>query len=171
MKIGILSDSHLRVNPKSPDEQKYQNILNVLKRVFEGVDHIIHAGDVVMERFITDLQGIAPTSVVRGNMDRVKSWPKVLNLEFQGIKVIVAHEPEAYAYLTETPRIFIHGHTHYPRIHENSDGCLVLNPGSITKPRNSPYLLHGFSNDSSPRPSVAFLIIEPNNISAIIKKL
>ncbi|MHA1673964.1 MAG: metallophosphoesterase family protein [Promethearchaeota archaeon] len=171
MKIGVLSDSHLRVDPNSPNEQKYQKLLSVLQNEFEGADHIIHAGDVVMERFITDLQQIAPTSVVRGNMDRKKTWSKVISLEFQGIKIVVAHEPDAYAYLTETPRIFIHGHTHYPRIHENADGCLVLNPGSLTQPRNSPYLLRGFSDDSSPRPSVAILIIEHNNISALIKKL
>lgn len=170
MKIGILADSHINFD-KTKKEEVYLRILKALSNTFNQVDHIIHAGDVLMEEFISDLEQIAPCSVVRGNTDFVQKWPKILKLSFQGIPVVVAHEPEHYFQLTEKPRVFIHGHTHYPRIQENNDGCLIINPGSLTKPRRSPYLIRGFSENEKIRPSVAILTIEADVISAIIRKL
>lgn len=171
MKIGVLSDTHLNFNRNSQAEEQYDHLLKVINFYFKDVDHIIHAGDVLMEDFIKDLEKIAPTSVVRGNMDKVQKWPIVLRLEFEKASIVVAHNPEVYFQLEEKPRIFIHGHTHYPRIQETQDRCLILNPGSLTQPRPSPYLIRGFEEDPIPKPSLAILEINEDMVSAYIKKI
>ncbi|MHA1775533.1 MAG: metallophosphoesterase family protein [Promethearchaeota archaeon] len=171
MKIGVLSDTHLNFKRNSDAENQYSHLLKVIRYYFQDVDHIIHAGDVLIEDFIKDLEKIAPTSVVRGNMDNVKKWPLKLSLNFKKVSIVVAHSPEVYFQLEEKPRVFIHGHTHYPRIQETQDRCLILNPGSLTQPRPSPYLLRNFANDFVPKPSLAFLEISEDIVSAYIKKI
>ena len=81
MDIGILSDSHLQEDQVTTSNQEYLSLLKKLLVVFEGVDQIIHAGDIYSDFFIRDLEKIAPTSVVQGNMDPAfgaSKWPKKL---------------------------------------------------------------------------------------------
>ncbi|MCF2141680.1 MAG: metallophosphatase family protein [Candidatus Lokiarchaeota archaeon] len=171
MKIGILSDTHINFTLNSETEKTYSHLILVIKYYFQDVDHIIHAGDVLLEEFIHDLEKIAPTSVVRGNMDFISKWPKILHLTFEGVSIVVAHEPQVYFELKEKPRVFIHGHTHYPRIQETHEHCLIVNPGSLTQPRHSPYLIKGFENDAPPEPTLAILEISQEMVSAFIKKI
>ncbi len=56
MKIGIISDTHNFLDPKIP-------------RLLEGVEHILHAGDVGSQSIILQLEAIAPTNAVSGNTD------------------------------------------------------------------------------------------------------
>ena len=60
MLIGILSDTHGLLRQEVIDG-------------FEGVDHIIHAGDIDNKQFIDRLEEIAPITVVRGNADKISS--------------------------------------------------------------------------------------------------
>jgi len=59
MRIGILSDTHGLLR----DE---------VVKALDGVDHIIHAGDIDRKEVIDALVSIAPVTVVRGNAD--KDW-------------------------------------------------------------------------------------------------
>src|SRR5690606_21338013 len=56
MKIGILSDTHGLLRPE-------------VFTHFEGVDHILHAGDLGPLDLLVELEAIAPVTVVWGNTD------------------------------------------------------------------------------------------------------
>ena len=109
-----------------------------LKANFAEVDQIIHAGDVVCEALLEELGNIAPVSVVQGNMDQtygILKWPKTLTLEFDQIKIGIAHELQFLPYFDqERINVFIYGHTHIPSIQESPQGILLINPGSPTRP-------------------------------------
>lgn len=62
MRIGVLADTHVGEHlPTLPPE--------VLER-FDGVDLIVHAGDVALPRVLDELAEVAPVAAVRGNHDR-----------------------------------------------------------------------------------------------------
>ena len=62
-KIGVISDTHL------PDSAEAMEFLQDLAREhFDGVDMIMHAGDVVSPDVLDIFTG-TPVHVVRGNMD------------------------------------------------------------------------------------------------------
>ncbi len=56
MKIGVISDNHGHMHPKVYD-------------LFQGVDHILHAGDIGSEEIIISLEAMAPVQAVWGNID------------------------------------------------------------------------------------------------------
>ena len=56
MKIGVISDTHNFFDPKIPE-------------LFNGVDHILHAGDVGTAVIRFQLEEIAPVTAVLGNVD------------------------------------------------------------------------------------------------------
>lgn len=85
--------------------------------------------------------------IVRGNNDWDSSFPDDLNFEIEGIKFHLEHghltgnyfQLDNYQYmhkklLKNKCDIFIHGHTHIPKIFEYEEG-IVINPGSTTYPR------------------------------------
>lgn len=123
--VGVLSDTHGAVSGAVVD-------------AFDGVDHIIHAGDVVSDTVIPDLETIAPVSAVRGNMDgNHRMLPhKTQYLNVNGIGIYVLHD----LYLLDIDpaaagvRMVVHGHTHRARI-EWRQGVLYINPGSAAAPR------------------------------------
>jgi hypothetical protein len=169
MKIGILSDTHL--NDFHLKMSVYAKLLRVLTSVFADVDHIIHAGDVVTPHFLEDLQKIAPVSMVRGNMDETPRWPKKILLTFEGIKIGIAHRPEdIILFQHDEIQVYIHGHTHIAKIQTNSEGMLLINPGSLSNPRVDSHTSRFFQK-AEPRPSIALLSIEDDIVSALIKKL
>jgi uncharacterized protein len=121
VKIGVISDTHGLVRPEA-------------LRALDGVDRIIHAGDVGGSEVIEALSAIAPVDVVRGNNDK-DPWgaqlPAWLALEFEGVSIHVLHDvkemdvdPAAAGF-----RVVIAGHSHKPVVAER-DGVLFVNPGS-----------------------------------------
>ncbi|KFB11419.1 metallophosphoesterase family protein [Nitratireductor basaltis] len=121
MKIGVVSDTHGLLR---------EEVLPAL----EGVQHILHAGDIGSADIIPALQEIAPTSAIRGNIDRsewAEKFPEELQLELSGINIFMLHDLKA---LRSDPAregidIVISGHSHKPAS-EWRDGVLYLNPGS-----------------------------------------
>src|SRR5689334_19489061 len=55
-KLGVISDTHNFLDPK-------------VLTLFEGVEHILHAGDIGMPWLILHLENIAPVTAVMGNTD------------------------------------------------------------------------------------------------------
>ena len=80
MRIGILSDTHGLLR----DE---------VVKALDGVDHIIHAGDIDRKEVIDSLESIAPATVVRGNAD--KDWaehiPVTASIDLSGKRFYVIH--------------------------------------------------------------------------------
>ena len=121
MKIGLIADTHGLLRPEA-------------LAALQGVDHLIHGGDIGGAHILAELERIAPLSVVRGNNDG-DAWAddiaERLALRFGAVSLYLLHDlkqldidPKA-----EGIDVVIAGHSHKP-LHEERDGVLYLNPGS-----------------------------------------
>lgn len=144
MRIGLISDTHNRLRPEVFD-------------VFDGVDMILHAGDIGDMDIIVELETIAPVHAVMGNTDSSALRPRVqdeLQLELEEHRVVVVHghllgSPNADRLRSAYPDagVIVYGHTHRQRI-DRRDGCVIVNPGAAGAAR------------FDLRPSVAVLTLE-----------
>lgn len=106
--------------------------------LFQGVERILHAGDVGSPSILDDLTAVAPVTAVWGNVDgpRVRMRTSgAASGEWAGIRWAMAHghavEP-VYERLVERfaeARLVVHGHTHAPSIRRVGP-ALLLNPGA-----------------------------------------
>ncbi len=120
MLVGVLSDTHGHLYPR---------VLQLL----QGVDHIIHAGDVGSPTVLAGLRAVAPVTAVRGNCD-LESWAATLpveaEVELAGVRIAVRHILGGLRNATHLGcRVVVTGHTHRMESLE-SNGVLYLNPGS-----------------------------------------
>lgn len=129
MKIGLISDTHGHMDPRIPE-------------LFEGVEHILHAGDIGYTSIIMELERIAPVTAVLGNNDFGMEYDETEVVELGGYKFLVHHIVDPRA-LTDTlkrrikhasPYVVVFGHTHKP-FNEVIDGVHFINPGYAGKPR------------------------------------
>lgn len=92
MTAGLLADTHIPYRAKHLPEAVFE--------VFEGVDVILHAGDVDAPAALEPLRSIAPVHAVRGNFhildlsDGGASLPAVIELELAGKRVVLTHGHE-----------------------------------------------------------------------------
>ncbi len=119
--VGVISDTHGLLRPEAIE-------------ALRGSDIIMHAGDVGTPAVIDALRGVAPTFVVRGNVD-TGDWaaglPMTERVEVGALSFFVLHE---IARLDRDPAAVgfsavVFGHSHLPSI-ETRHGVLFLNPGS-----------------------------------------
>ena len=123
MKIGVISDTHGFLDPRVP-------------KLFEGVDHILHGGDVGAATVLFQLENIAPVTAVLGNVDVGMTLKLTEVVQLGGKKFLLHHivEPRNLRQdLSETivrarPDVVVFGHTHKPFC-ETIGGTLFLNPG------------------------------------------
>jgi len=121
MRVGVISDTHGLLRPEAV-------------AALNGVDHILHAGDVGDPAILDTLAAIAPLSAIRGNIDRTgacASLPPTEILDLGGSTIYMLHglndldlDPVAAGI-----DIIVSGHSHQPLI-ERRKGVLYLNPGS-----------------------------------------
>lgn len=133
MRILIVSDTH----------RHNENYFRVLERVGQ-IDMVIHCGDAEGSEYILQEAAKCPLHIVMGNNDFFSNLPKELDLEVAGKKILVTHGHYYYVssgheLLKDEGKargydIIMYGHTHRPVI-DRSDGMIVLNPGSLTYPR------------------------------------
>lgn len=121
MLIGIISDTHGAL----PDS---------IAAAFEGVERIVHAGDVGGQRIIDELETVAPVVAVRGNMDTGElEWrlPEKALLKLGDFRVLVIHNASwlGPAGVPEGVDVVVSGHTHSAKIEEAAE-VLFVNPGS-----------------------------------------
>ncbi|TAJ27427.1 MAG: metallophosphoesterase [Nitrospirae bacterium] len=127
MRIGVISDTHGLFD-------------RAILRHFEGVDHIIHAGDIGGQSVIEQLKQIAPVTAVSGNVDGYEAsgfQPEAV-IELGGRRIAVRHilyeggrlTSEGRAFLErERTHVCIFGHTHQPKAEWRGE-TLLFNPGS-----------------------------------------
>jgi putative phosphoesterase len=118
MLIGVISDTHAYLDRR-------------VNAAFEGVDAIIHGGDVCSEAVLGALRQIAPLFAVRGNNDDKLGGlglPSHLDVVLDGVVIHVVHQLPHARPQPET-RAVIYGHSHRPII-DWRDGVLYLNPGA-----------------------------------------
>ncbi len=148
--IGVISDTHGRIPSGVP-------------KAFEGVDLIIHAGDIGDEKVLDKLSKIAPVVAVRGNMDFGRWANKLPQSEIIEIDQIVLYVLHIANRLDAEPgktgfKAIITGHTHRPDKYKKN-GITFLNPGSASYPK--------FGNPAS----VALLQLQRDVLSARIIEL
>lgn len=131
MKIGIISDTHGLLRAE-------------VFEVFDGVEHILHAGDFGDVGILDELAAIAPVTGVWGNVD---GWdvrgrvPEVARVELAGARVVVLHglqfgspTPEKAAAAYPDADLVVFGHSHRPVIRQVGS-VLAVNPGSAGRQR------------------------------------
>ena len=133
MRILIISDSHGRT----------ENI-ELLRGRTGNIDLILHCGDGTSELdFIRSFLG-APITGVTGNCDMFSTERSSVNLNIEG-KVIHIEHGHMLPYFNDLAMIdhaaangydvIVFGHTHVQKVFEK-DGRYVVNPGSISRPRD-----------------------------------
>jgi putative phosphoesterase len=149
MRIGVVSDTHGYFDPH-------------LARLLEGVDEILHAGDVGSEAILDQLRAMAPVHAVMGNVDSPDlGLPPTLTKTFVGAQIHMLHElPKLQSAVRdwslqgplqgksaehcrrflesfpENTRVVIFGHSHEPCALVLG-GKLFFNPGSAGRKRFS----------------------------------
>ena len=133
MLLGIVSDTHGYLNPRVPE-------------LLQGVDHILHAGDIGDAAIIDQLSSIAPVTTVRGNNDRTgpaSLFPEEVTLELAGRTVYLTHivkvpkEPGDAAnktYVDAGIDVVVFGHSHIA-FQRQIGTVLFFNPGAAGKRR------------------------------------
>lgn len=160
MLIGVISDTHI--------PERAEKIPDIVFEIFKNVDIILHAGDLVTVDVHKQLEKVAPTRCVQGNMDRYYGLhlPKNHTFAVEGYKIGLDHgevyprgdtQQLKYIALELDVDILITGHTHWAFIKEFDD-IILLNPGSPTVPRMSD-------------PSVMLLEIEKETMDSRIIKI
>lgn len=149
MKIGVVSDTHGFFEPR-------------LRELLDGVERILHAGDVGSLEVLEELGRIAPVEAVRGNVDSQETHlPPSRAVQLEGARIELQHtlpapqsELEAWsdgallakmhperrdAFLKTfhpATRVVIFGHSHQPCL-LTLGHTLFFNPGSAGKKRFS----------------------------------
>jgi uncharacterized protein len=103
----------------------------------EGVEMILHAGDVGGHDVLAELQAIAPVRAVYGNTDAPgePGLASDIGLRIEGVSIHVSHghelgRPTPERLLTRYDAdVIVYGHTHRPLV-ERSGSRLVVNPGA-----------------------------------------
>lgn len=117
-RIGVIADTHGLLREE-------------VKTRLQGCDRIFHAGDIHTLSVAEELNRIAPTSFVRGNVD--KEWAETIPvtqvIDDIGIRVFMIHNRKQIAEPLDPYDLIICGHSHrYEEKH--IDGRIWLNPGS-----------------------------------------
>jgi len=165
MKIGILADTHITIKD---DSKKIELLISQLKQIFKDVDEIIHAGDLCEKFFLEELNKIAPTKCVKGNLDKIEDLEDFIRFSVGRYNIGVIHQlPQNLEGFIRKHNlnILIHGHDHQPIIEGTSYNTLLLNPGSPTKPK-APPPKPGFKPPIA-RPSVLILKIDEDDIISL----
>lgn len=124
MILGLISDTHGLVRPR-------------VWQAFDGVDLILHAGDVGGSHVLDELALMAPVRAVSGNVDLDGSGrlASSIDLACGGLRVHVSHghemgHPTADRLLARYGAdLVVFGHTHRPLV--QFDGRrLAVNPGA-----------------------------------------
>ena len=137
MKVLVLGDSH--------GNDRY--VAMALDREWP-IDAMLHLGDAQEDEdeFALILAGEdVPLFMVKGNCDYYSSMAEDRILELCGHRIFMTHGHHcrvsygtghlAEIALLNNCSIAIYGHTHRPEIDDGIRGLLILNPGSISLPR------------------------------------
>lgn len=140
MRILIISDTH----------RKIENLKTVIARIGTP-DHLIHCGDLQGAAATYEAAAACPGTFVRGNCDFDDALPAEAVVALGAHRIFVTHghlyqarygnDVLAREALARDCKLCCFGHTHMPELDRSfaAQGLTVLNPGSLSKPRQYPY--------------------------------
>ncbi len=128
-RIGVISDTHGYLDPRVPE-------------LFQGVNHILHAGDIGWASIVLELEDIAPTTAITGNTDEGLAFNETEEITLVGIKFLLHHIVDIHRMdrrlenriRQKNPRVIVFGHTHQSCAEEH-EGRLFFNSGYSGKPK------------------------------------
>ncbi len=134
MKIGVVSDTHLR--------EPHPEFKRTIELHFKDVEKIFHAGDFVEWSVAEYLSSLKELIAVSGNMDSQDIWnafPQKRIIEVKGFKIGLTHgggtpfgiESRIRGEFDEVD-VIVYGHTHTPANHQVKN-IYFFNPGSATR--------------------------------------
>lgn len=129
--VGVISDTHGHLDPR-------------VEKIFAGVNHILHAGDIGYASIILELEMVAPVTAVLGNCDSDIGFRLTETLELAGRNFFIHHiinphglsEAVTNRIAKSRPDVIVFGHTH-KAFAETVDGIFYFNPGYAGKPKGS----------------------------------
>jgi putative phosphoesterase len=151
MRIGLISDTHI--------PEACEHLPARVFEVFAGIDLVMHAGDVYVNRVLDELAAIAPVIAALGNGDegldghryRLEADERVREshlVEISGVRIGLVHaiptpdETSKAVFVRAMLRQFggpvdviVQGHSHVEGV-MRFGATMVVNPGSATLPRN-----------------------------------
>ena len=133
----VLADTHI--------PRRARGLPDGLVPHLESADLILHAGDLLVEDVLYELESYAPVRAVKGNVDGGDvRLPETLEFEAGGVAVAMIHDSgpkkgRSGRMRRRFPgaRVVVFGHSHIPWL-EDEDGLMLLNPGSPTDRRRAP---------------------------------
>ncbi|MCK4259692.1 MAG: metallophosphoesterase [Halanaerobiales bacterium] len=144
--IGVLSDTHISRRANGLPKEVIEG--------FKGVDLILHAGDLVDESVLLELEKIAPVIAVHGNCDSQtikEKLPAKRIIEYADYKIGLMHGHGIggitlgrvlEAFDGEKLDAIVFGHSHKP-YNDRINGTLIFNPGSPTDKRFEVFYSYG----------------------------
>lgn len=133
IRIAVISDTHSKAHP------------DAAAQVRNSRPHLIlHAGDIGKRDVLSSFEEIAPTYVVRGNIDDRKAAPDVIAITLRGtdgylLRILMTHialygtklRRDAKVLASKhKPHLLVCGHSHLPFLSQEGK-VVVFNPGSI----------------------------------------
>ncbi len=146
MRIVALSDTHM--------PRRAKELPQPVRAALADTDYIIHAGDITALEVLDTLAAYAPVAAVAGNIDPPElrdalSEKKLLRLCGFAIGICHGHGSKGStlqraiaAFEGAGANMVVFGHSHIPYLGRH-DGTLLLNPGSPTDRRRSPFFSYG----------------------------
>lgn len=135
-KYIVFSDSH----------GKNDRMYDIIRKNQDQIDGLFHLGDVGDAAEELSLMVKGPVYLVRGNCDTYSSLRTENVFRLHGHKIAMTHgynqhvergvDVLKYWALQNEADVVLYGHTHVPFV-EQSSQMTVLNPGSISRPRQS----------------------------------
>ncbi|HEX3050427.1 MAG TPA: metallophosphoesterase family protein [Aggregatilineaceae bacterium] len=146
MRIGLISDTHM--------PERWKQIPATVFKLFDGVDVILHAGDVGQLWVLDELSRIAPVVAVHGNDETAEATaalPYLQTIVAAGHRIVLTHahypdRAEELASRTEAweptlqrrsafarehgAEIIVYGHLHIP-MNLHYENILMVNPGGV----------------------------------------
>ena len=157
-RIGVISDTHI---PKH-GARLPESVL----RHFEDVELILHAGDLSTLAVLDQLSAYAPVEAVQGNVEQQEVAPMLpikRTLLVGGCEIGMVHilgDRDHYRRNARrefpTARVVVFGHSHIPWL-EDSDGLMLLNPGSAIDRRRQPHCTVARLTITDGEPSAAII--------------
>lgn len=143
--IGLISDTHMPARRRT--------LPAALFDLFQGVDLILHAGDVGKLWVLDQLGSLAPVIAVHGNDDTEEAQrelPYQQVIAINGVRILLwhSHHPDWHTEMASRrdnvispirsveraqragAQVAVFGHWHIPFTHRQ-DGVLVVNPGAL----------------------------------------
>ena len=132
MKIAVISDTHYIAGVTRFPVDFWQHL--------DGVERILHCGDIGDKSLYGDLETIAPVTAVLGNNDGpvfggILPERRIFTIDGVRIGMFHGHRGKApFCFTKDEIDLLLCGHTHVPQ-DEMIEGIRVINPGSVTRPR------------------------------------